>query len=453
MFVQAFEPGLHTPRLAKRYANVLTFALPLLKGEVNTLDLMFIEAVHAFYPRLYSAIRDNPNVFLGTDLDRRGEQAKQYATSVIDDALEELSESDKRAAEKIIQELFPRTGVRTVMGNVQYGAEWDSTWAKEKRIAAQRYFHRYFALGIPPEDVSDRVLDDFLDSIPGSEIDAVVRKIRELATMNRAGLLIEKLRRREDTLPPNAAAGLALALSLCGDAFPQDQGFYGVFGASSFSQAAMLIRHLVKRINDQEAREKLALTIADSATQLPFAVEYRRWIRNLKRSSDADNVNSVVSIACEKKIDEQIVTRVVREAREKPIEERYPNEASTIYQFWRWFGEASLRSYLEERFRSNPPTVVQFLYSATKHAWSMDSGLSFRMNLERDEYNSIASMVDPEIIISALQITYPELDLSTATFNEDGEVTKDNVALAFTSLHQQALREANESQASTNATN
>src|SRR5205085_1540426 len=109
-------------------------------------------------------------------------------------------------------------------------------------------FHRYFALGIPPEDVSDRVLDDFLDCIPGSEIDAVVRKIRELATMNRAGLLIEKLRRREDTLPPNAAAGLARALSLCGDVFPQDKGFYGVFGASSFSQAAMLIRHLVRRI-------------------------------------------------------------------------------------------------------------------------------------------------------------------------------------------------------------
>ena len=63
-FVDGLEPRLTTPRLGKLYANALTFALPLLKGEVDIVDLMLIEGIRIFYPNLYAEIRGNPDLFL-----------------------------------------------------------------------------------------------------------------------------------------------------------------------------------------------------------------------------------------------------------------------------------------------------------------------------------------------------------------------------------------------------
>ena len=67
-FVDGFEPSLTTPRQAKRYANALTFALPVLKGEVHPVDQMLIEGIRVFYPELYVALRDNEDVLLKSGL-------------------------------------------------------------------------------------------------------------------------------------------------------------------------------------------------------------------------------------------------------------------------------------------------------------------------------------------------------------------------------------------------
>jgi hypothetical protein len=84
VFVEAFQDRLSTPRLVKRYVNGLTFALPLLKDETNYGDVILIEGVRTFYPRVYEAIKDHPEVFLGEHLNDkyRGEEAKKRAQSV-----------------------------------------------------------------------------------------------------------------------------------------------------------------------------------------------------------------------------------------------------------------------------------------------------------------------------------------------------------------------------------
>jgi predicted KAP-like P-loop ATPase len=293
-FVQAFDSRLETPRLAKRFVNGLTFSLPLLKDEVNPVDMILIEGVRTFYPRLYASIRDNADAYLGTHFsrDRGGEDVKEQAKTIINGALEGLSDHDKKAAKVVIQELFPRTGVRGMFNMGSYGAEWDARWAQAKRIAAQRYFHRYFSYGVPPNDVSDRRLDEFLKEIPTRDIEYVVSEISALAANGRAGVLIEKLRAREDTFTEDVARTLASGIARCGEVFPQDRGVYGFFGASTFSQACILIRNLVKRVDLNSGREELALTLANEAMPLPFAVEYARWIRNLKRSSEAEDTGT-----------------------------------------------------------------------------------------------------------------------------------------------------------------
>lgn len=443
-FVLAFDSRLETPRLAKRYVNGLMFSLPLLKGEVDLLDLMLIEGVRTFYPKLYASIRESPDVFLGTGLDRGGEKAKEHAKKVIDNALEDLSDRDQRAARHVIQELFPRTGVQTVIGTMHYGSEWDSRWAKEKRIAAQRYFSRYFSYGVPPNDISDQRLNDLIEAAPGRDVESIAAEIRALTANNRHSVLIEKLRAREESLSPQVAAPLASAIARCGDSFPQDKGMYGFFGASTFAQACILIRHLVGRVDDRGERDSLALVLAQNSTPLPFAVEYGRWIRKLKRSEESDEGDAVISDECEQEVNRRITARIASEAQEEPIEKRYPRDASSLYQFWRWYGAGELRDYLARRFGEHPDEVVDFLLANTREGWSMDSGLSFRMNLERNDYDAIAAMVDPEIIMKALPRVEPHFESPQAAVRADGTVSQGNVALTFARLHKEAKQQAAE---------
>lgn len=78
-FTYGLETRLNTPRQAKLYSNILTFSLPILKGEVNNVDLMLIEGVRVFYPRLYDVIRRNTTLFLSEirDYGRRTEEKRR----------------------------------------------------------------------------------------------------------------------------------------------------------------------------------------------------------------------------------------------------------------------------------------------------------------------------------------------------------------------------------------
>ena len=73
---------LRTPRLAIRYSNILSFSLPLLKGEVNIVDLMLIEALRVFYPDHYSFVKNNPDYFTHIDSDFNSEEQFRNSTKV-----------------------------------------------------------------------------------------------------------------------------------------------------------------------------------------------------------------------------------------------------------------------------------------------------------------------------------------------------------------------------------
>jgi predicted KAP-like P-loop ATPase len=258
-FVLAFQSHLKTPRLAKRYVNALTFALPLLKDEVDPVDLMIIEAIRVFIPRLYYAIRNHGDVFLGKHLDQNRKNGTEQAKAVIEDAIKDLAETDKLTARHVIKELFPRMGGIDLLGGAIHGAEWQSTWSRQKRIAAIDYFDRYFSYGVPPNDFSDRKVEEFLKQIESEDVEFVVQEIRALATRERVGVFISKLRAREDKVSPAVASRLAQGVALCGEVFPNTGGVLGDFGASTAAQACILIRNLIKRLPSETERDALAL--------------------------------------------------------------------------------------------------------------------------------------------------------------------------------------------------
>jgi predicted KAP-like P-loop ATPase len=130
-------PALKTPRQVKIFENAITFAVPLLKGEVRLIDQIRIEALRVFYPKLYDAVRQRPDDVL------RGKerQARDMESSTkIEEAINE-SDLDPQARfflTDFLRELFPR------FGSNGYGDGWENSWAKSKRICSRSYFSRYF---------------------------------------------------------------------------------------------------------------------------------------------------------------------------------------------------------------------------------------------------------------------------------------------------------------------
>jgi len=153
-FIDGFEVCLVTPRQAKRYANALLFALPLLKGEVNPVDQILLEGIRIFYPRLYRFIRVRHEViFSARRTESHRQQEKDRIGGDLEGAIENLTQSEKDSAKELLQIMFP--WLKNIFGNMSYGSEWDKVWSKEQRICSEKYFHRYFQYAIPVGDVSD----------------------------------------------------------------------------------------------------------------------------------------------------------------------------------------------------------------------------------------------------------------------------------------------------------
>jgi hypothetical protein len=66
VFLQDIAPNLKTPRVAKLYANAVSFALPLFADELNPVDLLLLEALKCFHPTVHEHLRQNPGMYTGT---------------------------------------------------------------------------------------------------------------------------------------------------------------------------------------------------------------------------------------------------------------------------------------------------------------------------------------------------------------------------------------------------
>ena len=129
LFISCLETRLKTPRAAKRYGNALYFSLRLLKGEVNPVDLMLIEGMRIYYPKLYETVRNNPEIFLGLYINT--DDVDEKINEITKKGFKGLDNVEIQSAEKLLKVLFPRYNVNQ-MG---YGSIWEEKVAEEQRIA------------------------------------------------------------------------------------------------------------------------------------------------------------------------------------------------------------------------------------------------------------------------------------------------------------------------------
>lgn len=408
-FSTGVMPYLSTPRQAKLYANALMFALPLLRGEVHPIDQMLIEAIRVFFPSLYAAIRQHPGSFLAVMGERMESEQKKSIAELINKALatDKVDEPD-RVKERLLPILFPR--LKGVFGNMYYGPEWDQKWASEQRICSQNYFPRYFAYGVPPGDVPDIALREFVRTIsvtPEPEID---ERIRAFSASYGISKFIEKLRRQESTLSDDASVvkTLSCAVARNGNLFPRGSPM-AIF-SSPFLQAGILVGQLVRGLKTRALREDVAANVIKTAQGIGFAAECFRWLLPMK-DEPQDGNDRIISLDCERRLGELLAERIQSRANDTPIYRESPADAGLVLALWKQYGsDGEVSRYLADRFTTNNTELDEFLGAFAGRAWELETGAPLEGSLHRHSYDGLTALISADSIMEHLRQRYPNLD-------------------------------------------
>lgn len=427
-FVDGIEPQLQTPRQAKLYGNALAFALPLLRGEAHPVDLMLIEGVRVFYPKLYGVIRDNPDLFLkAVDNNARREQHRQRISKLIDDSLDDSGVIDKeRVRGRLIETLFPR------IGNMVYGHEWDRIWSKEQRIRSSEYFQRFFTYSVPPGDIGDLEIGHFLDRLmePQTTSESIDTKLRAIAERRGMPRFITKLRYREGTYPVPVARPLIFALSRNGSFLPREEGMFSVGG--TWTQGAILILQLAKLIPFGAERDAFIVAVLRTALPLSFAAECLRWAR---RSSDETDEQHILSEEGEATAKLAVADRIHDEASREPIYRTYAQDAPHL--FWIWSNARSrdeVKEFILQWLDMSAEEVDCFLDVHVGKAWGLETGLSQRADFRREAYDDVAGLIDASVILEKLKARYGA-QLDNPQFHNNDVPFATRIAHQFAFIH------------------
>ena len=435
-FIEGLENRLKSPRMCKRYANALAFALPILAGEVNPVDLMLIEGIRVFYPSLYSFLRKNKELFTGTLHESRSDRSKEKEEAVksIDQALAQYPTGDQSRARELLKELFPK--LSGLYGNIHYGSDWQRRWTSEQRVASKEYFDRYFSYAIPEGDIPDGEILSLLECCKGTGVEAVAQRLGELLTSRNAEKLIQKLRIREDSLPTDVSISLGTGLALSGGSFPNPETLFSF--TTPFSQAGILIAKLAKNIPAGKDRFTYAQGVLSLASPLTFAVECFRWLRTSEEKEEAERL---LPKEAEYSLGELVADRIAAAAREKAIHLACGRDTPTILWAWgHWGKKDEAAEHIREALRHDPATVLEFLRTFVPTAWGMETGLPIKGDFEQDEYQRLCKVANPETVYNALRELYgdqiasevPDGMLYSKTFHE-------KIAFQFASVHRQSV--------------
>jgi hypothetical protein len=434
-YVDGLEPGVITPRQARLYGNVLTFALPILKGEVNPVDQMLIEGIRILYPKLYVLIRDNRQLFMTRRQEQGNRDAvKQQALERINAALAGTGVSADLVVRRLLKVLFPR--LETVLGNMTYAHDWDQRWAREQRICSEEYFDRYFGYAVPPGDVSDKEIAAFVEQ-PSSVSEADLQdELVRIAGTNGIRTVISKLRRIEDTIAVAAIPRLAIVLARMGRLVPREKAMLANDWSSS--QTAILIAHLIKRIQDAQERDALAKRVVNEAEPLFFATECFRWLR---KGSDEPEQGRIVTQETEEESGKLLAGRIEAASKAAGIYDAFGPDTPRMLWFWnRYALSGTVGNYLRGRLDADPSEVIRLLDSYVGTAWGLESGLSHKADFERHSYDAIAELIDPSFVFEKLRLLYPNLSGAEYRYAGDGEY-ESTLAEQFAFLHKKVIEE------------
>jgi predicted KAP-like P-loop ATPase len=314
---------LTTPRLAIRYGNTVSFSLPLLKGEVNCVDLLLIEAVRVLYPEAYEFIRANPKYFINSTFANANIHDAQFKEE-FESAIEKYSVYEKANVQGALQDLFPV--LEKAWGNKRW-ASGQSKAYNEKRICNPQYFNRYFSYAVLEGEISDVEFDEILDGINESNFEERIDSVKNLLEVN-ASSFIEKIRNREKFFDERTALVLCKLIGLVSGKLSKTSNAIMPWG-SPLDQAAIFISQLVRNQLAVDKKYQIIEWIVEN-NSIQFSYEVVKYCANdgegkLNKLFTDIQYNSLIQL---------LIERAKYLSGDIPIWQKFNNQAGLVMRLW-----------------------------------------------------------------------------------------------------------------------
>jgi hypothetical protein len=207
----------------------------------------------------------------------------------------------------------------------------------------------------------------------------------------------------------------------------------------SFRQAAILLEKLVRRVPGGTEREELARRLTREAEPLTFAAECLRWFRWTEKDKETERL---LPAEVEEDIRRTVAERVQASAAQEPLYRRFIDDAPYLLWIWATSGmKGEVREYLRHRFDSDPAEIDEFLAVYVGMAWGMESGLPHKSDFQRDAYDSISKLIEPEFLFEKLRTQYgAELDSPDYYQHRRGALGR-RIACQFAFIHLSVKKE------------
>lgn len=189
-FDATFLPLLSNPRTAIRYANAIGFFIPLIEKEANILDIMIMEAIKEFHPKMYQFIRYNPDFFLRKQSDVKA----QHSISEYGKILKRYPASGE-SLPILLGKLFPM-----LWPNI--GSTFDDQMAyAQKRICSPHYFNRYFTYAVQKGEISDITFESAMEKIAELKTEDAVVYLKRTIEDSSVDAFLLKLKKNYGNIP------------------------------------------------------------------------------------------------------------------------------------------------------------------------------------------------------------------------------------------------------------
>ncbi len=424
-FSEHVVPKLKTPRLAIRYGNSLLFSLPLLKGEVNHVDLMLIEAVRIFFPDHYEFIKKYPGYFTTqySDANTFGhtdeiDSKKKELFDHLDILSAEFTPREKNSIRYLLIELFPRLNEafnNTAIHNIR------ELLYNKRRIGSPEYFNRYFTYCVLKGEISDVSFDLFMDNLQSGNQAKSIEDLRKLISQSSIDNFLFKIRSLEDELSWETSDKLIPILAQIGDVFPKNRSVLRIGGNDPMTQAGIFIYQLLKKHGNPTENFNTAQDLMRSANPFEYAYEINNWLR--AGDKEVDKLFSTVQFNELAKI---LRDRAFTESGDIPLFRKYPDNVQYLFITWKDSDPVAFKKYIKTVLDKEPESIIDLMIAFTPTMSSSAHPEPFKASFSKKQYDYFKTVFDVHFIHELISKQYSvELEKVKAEFSDFENVQSD----------------------------
>lgn len=396
VYFQGIDHFISNPRDIVRLTNNLSVTYPAVKGEVNSVDFIAIEALRVFCPMMYDIIRKNPKAFAG-QVDDAGptEQLKSLQNSWI----AQLQAQDREPLKRLLSRLFPK--LEAIWGSTS--TQQESLWRNQLRVCSSEIFPIYFRMALSEGELSDTDMKAILAM--AGDAKAFGKNLIELANQKRLDgttqvrTFLERLENYTEDIPKDCISSIVQAFFDVGDQLlrPEDES-YGMFDFGNDIRIGRIIEQLTRH-QDETARFEMfkeAMSNGNALSTIVREVATLGEQQGKYESPPSPEEERLISTPHLEEL-EELALKKVQEAAQQDSLLQTPGLAHILYCWQEWTSAEEVKQWVQKAI-SNQEGLVDFLEKFLEKSFSQSGSDA----ISKSGYSLDSKRLEPYLELSSI---------------------------------------------------